>query len=117
MRWPVFTLLGRYWPLPAALALLAAAVTSMPAFRPDRCEAQARLAGVTLAEERVTHSLVVTSLRQGSAAASDGVTVGDRVEQVNGQPVHSLRQLEPALLHSVGKVFRLPCTMLTGTIR
>lgn len=104
MRWPVFTSLGRNWPLLAVFALLAAAAAvAMPVFRADHCEAQALLAGVTLAEERATHSLIVTSLRRGSAAADDGVMVGDRVDRVNGHPVNSLRQLGQALLPGVGK--------------
>lgn len=114
---------GRHWPLLLAGALLAGALmggvgaASLPPYQAGQCGAESRLAGVTLADGKfagptpaggkAAHAVIVTSVRSGADAAPAGIAVGDRIETVDGQQVHTLRQLGPALAHGDGKLARV----------
>ncbi len=64
----------------------------------DPAEEVSVLPGFTAdAASRPGHGLVVTSLRSGSEAQSDGVAVGDRVLSIDNHRVETLDQAEQAI--------------------
>lgn len=98
MHWLFLPQAARHWPLLMAGALAGGVgAAALPPYRPGRCAPETRLQGLTLAEARSGHGVIVTSLRSGSAAALDGIAVGDRVEGINGRRIGGLRQLESTL--------------------
>ncbi len=94
---------GRHWPLLLAGALMGGVgAASLPPYRPAACNADTRFSGMTLADGRAVHAVVVTSLRSGAGAPPSGVAVGDRIETVDGHHVSDLHQLNRALAQGNG---------------